>query len=75
MAQPMKHRQLRTAAHDNREAPERTCEAYGEDGHVCVRVGRRKSLANLRVSEARAILSRLGRQPAPIIWRALGVEA
>ena len=70
----MKHRQRRTAAHDNREAPERTCEAWASTVSTVVRIGRATRSVPVNLPEARAILSRLGRQPAPIIWRALEVE-
>ena len=70
----MKHRQRRTAANDNRESPERTCEAWPNPESTVVRIGRASRYVPVELSEARAILSRLGRQPAPIIRRALEVE-
>ena len=71
----MMHRQRRTAEHDNREAPERTCEAWAGTTSTVVRIGRATRFVPVELSEARAVLSRMGRQPAPLIWRALGVEA
>jgi len=70
----MMHRQRRTAAHDNREAPERTCEAWASTVSTVVRIGRATRFVPGKLSEARAILSSMGRQPAPLIWRALGLE-
>lgn len=64
-----------TGKTDNRGTMrERTAKAYGVEGYACVRVGRRKAFVDMPLSKAREIIHRMYRQPAPLIWRALGVE-
>ena len=65
-----------TGKTDNRGTMrERTAKAYGVEGYACVRVGRRYAYVDKPISEIREIVRRMYRQPAPLIWRALGVDA
>lgn len=60
---------------DNREyQTERTVGAQAEGAVTVVRVGRRSRCVDQPLHLVTLILRRLERHPAPVIWRALGVE-
>ena len=54
---------------------ERTVSAQAEGAVTVVRVGRRARCVDQPMHLVTRILRRLERHPAPVIWRALGVDA
>ena len=65
-----------TGKPDNRGTMrDRTADVRKVGDCACVRVGRRTAYVDTPLSEAREIVQRMYRQPAPLIWHALGVEA
>ena len=54
---------------------ERRVECWLEGVDVMARVGGRvECVQGINYNQAAALCYRLGRQPAPVIWRALGVQ-
>ena len=55
--------------------PDRLVRAWREDGVPQVIVGSRvEAVHGMAYADVRDIVRRMGRQPAPVIWRALGGE-